>query len=427
MSTNSTSLNRTLRALRASVLVASLAMLGLVGCSSGDGSGGGGGSTAKSSAGQNGGSGGASGALSSQGSSSSAKGGSSSYSSSAGSGGGGQSSGGTSSAGGSVGGSSKSFSTIMSGGCPSTCIGGTSGGTSSKGGTGGTATGGTGGTATGGTATGGTATGGSSGGQDGGAGTGGSNSSSPDAGVDRTPDTSAPNPDTGSTTGDFCPSTGACAIMPLGDSITDGMGSSGGGYRLPLFKLALTDSKNITFVGRNINGPASFSFNGQTKQFPQGHEGYSGWTIQDGGGRSGIYGKVDGAIQTNMPHIVTLMIGTNDVNISLDLTNAPKRLGELLDKIIADAPKALIVVAKLVPTTNDTTNGRVRTYNDGIATVVQSRITAGKNLKMVDMYAAFTANTSYKTALMNDELHPKDAGYSVMAQTWYDAIKSYLH
>jgi hypothetical protein len=31
---------------------------------------------------------------------------------------------------------------------------------------------------------------------------------------------------------------------------------------------------------------------------------------------------------------------------------------------------------------------------------------------LVDMYAAFTANTNYKTALMNDELHPNDAGYS---------------
>lgn len=46
---------------------------------------------------------------------------------------------------------------------------------------------------------------------------------------------------------------------------------------------------------------------------------------------------------------------------------------------------------------------------------------------LVDMYTAITSNTSYKTALMSDELHPKDAGYAVMAQTWYAAIKTYLH
>jgi lysophospholipase L1-like esterase len=58
---------------------------------------------------------------------------------------------------------------------------------------------------------------------------------------------------------------------------------------------------------------------------------------------------------------------------------------------------------------------------------VQTRAGQGKNIIMVDMYKAFTDNANYKTALMNDNLHPKDAGYTVMAQTWYDAIKQHLH
>ena len=44
-----------------------------------------------------------------------------------------------------------------------------------------------------------------------------------------------------------------CKIMPLGDSITWGVGSSGagGGYRVPLFlrSLTLTNNQSITFVG----------------------------------------------------------------------------------------------------------------------------------------------------------------------------------
>jgi lysophospholipase L1-like esterase len=224
-----------------------------------------------------------------------------------------------------------------------------------------------------------------------------------------------------------CPPAGTpCKIMPLGDSITDGMGSSGGGYRVELFKQSITDSRGITFVGRKLNGPETVTVGGQSKPFPRNHEGYSGYTIDTGGGRTGISTLVDQAITTNPPHIVLLMVGTNDVNINLDLANAATRLGALLDRIMKDAPNALLVVAKLVPTTNDTTNARVRTYNDAIPGLVQSRAAAGKHIIMVDMYAAFTANSSYKTALMNDELHPKDAGYAVMAQTWYTAIKSYL-
>jgi lysophospholipase L1-like esterase len=57
---------------------------------------------------------------------------------------------------------------------------------------------------------------------------------------------------------------------------------------------------------------------------------------------------------------------------------------------------------------------------------VQARAAAGKHIALVDMYAAFTANASYKTALMNDDLHPKDTGYVLMAQTWYAAIKAFL-
>jgi lysophospholipase L1-like esterase len=212
--------------------------------------------------------------------------------------------------------------------------------------------------------------------------------------------------------------------MPLGDSITDGVGSSGGGYRPELFRMTITNGQNVTFVGRQLNGPANVTVNGQTKTFPKNHEGYSGYTIDNGGGRTGISTLVDAAMTAGKPNIVLLMIGTNDVDISLDLTNAPTRLGALLDRITKDVPDALVVVAKMVPTKNDTTNTRVRTYNDAIPGLVQAR--AGKHIVMVDMYAAFTANTSYKTALMNDDLHPKDAGYAVMAQTWYAAIKGYL-
>jgi len=212
--------------------------------------------------------------------------------------------------------------------------------------------------------------------------------------------------------------------MPLGDSITDGVGSSGsgGGYRVPLFQTTITNADLITFVGRYVNGPANVG--GRT--FPRNHEGYSGYTIDPGGGRSGISPLVNDAINMFHPHIVLLMIGTNDVNISLDLANAATRLGALLDRITTAAPNALLVVARIVPTTNDTINGRVQTYNNAIPGLVQTRATAGKHVVMVDMYAAFTASTSYKTALMNDELHPNNAGYMVMASTWYAAISSYL-
>jgi len=212
--------------------------------------------------------------------------------------------------------------------------------------------------------------------------------------------------------------------MPLGDSITEGTGSSGGGYRVELFRLAVTNSQHVTFVGRNANGPATVS--GQP--FPQHHEGYPHYTIDDelAAGRMGISPLVDDGISMGKPNIILLMIGTNDVNNSIDLATAPMRLGALLDRMTTDAPSALIVVAKLTPTASDTTNVDVATYNNAIPALVQARAAAGKHILTVDMYAAMTANSSYRTTLMHDGLHPNDAGYVVMAQTWYRAINGVL-
>ncbi len=244
-----------------------------------------------------------------------------------------------------------------------------------------------------------------------------------------------PTPDTGSTdavpstdahpqTYDPCPSATACRIMPLGDSITFGSGSSGagGGYRIPLFRHVLADRKAVTFVGSVRNGPDLVD----DQPFPRQSEGHGGFTIDEGGGRQGIYPLVGKALATHKPHIVLLMIGTNDINLNLDLANAAMRLGDLLDRITTTAPDALLVVAQIVPTTSEALNQRVRAYNQAIPGLVEARAAAGRHITMVDMYGAYSANPRFKTEYMADQLHPKDVGYVKMADTWYAAIARWL-
>ena len=91
--------------------------------------------------------------------------------------------------------------------------------------------------------------------------------------------------------------------------------------------------------------------------FPKRHEGHPGYTID---GQMGILQLTVNAIRTTKPNIVTLMIGTNDVNGYVDLANAPKRLGNLIDTIVSTDPNLLLVVAKIVPTTDDDENTRIR-------------------------------------------------------------------
>jgi lysophospholipase L1-like esterase len=208
--------------------------------------------------------------------------------------------------------------------------------------------------------------------------------------------------------------------VPLGDSITFADLAPGAGYRVELFHLSLTNKQLITFVGNQTNGPATVD--GQP--FPNHREGHSGYVIS--GGSNGIQELVDATLAKNKPQIVLLMIGTNDIGGNRDLPNAPTRLGALLDKIIEDAPNALLVVAKITPTKLDVYNTRAMAFNAAIPALVQQRAAAGKHVAMVDMYAAFTANPNYQNDWLRDALHPTLAGYQVMGQTWYAAIKNLL-
>lgn len=261
--------------------------------------------------------------------------------------------------------------------------------------------------------------GGASGGSAGSAGSGGSAGTGGSAGSGGSGGGAAYNP---------CPTNGdACSIMPLGDSITDGCCgentlSQGAAYRLELFRLSLTNNKKLTFVGSHSSGPNMVD----NVAFPKKQEGHSGWTIADGAGRDGLQDQVAGWLKATPPHIITLMIGTNDIGTNNDLPNAAQRLGVLIDTIVQTTPNALLVVAQIVPTQSDNDNTKVKAFNAGIPAVVKARADAGKHVVLVDMYGAYTKNADYKTKYLANGLHPSDVGYGVMANVWWEAIGNLL-
>jgi lysophospholipase L1-like esterase len=216
-----------------------------------------------------------------------------------------------------------------------------------------------------------------------------------------------------------CPATGSCKIMPFGDSITQGYNVNGG-YRAPLFHLALAAGREITFVG-SANDYSVPTVDGVT--FPRNHEGHGGYTIE---GNNGIAQFVNTSIPNYQPHIITLMIGTNDINGNVDVPNAPNRLGQLLDSIFARSANILVVLAQIVPSRTDGTNNNIRTYNAAMPNLVQMRVGQGHHVVLVDMYGAFTADSNYKNSLLGDNLHPNQTGYNKMADVWFAALNPYL-
>ena len=218
-----------------------------------------------------------------------------------------------------------------------------------------------------------------------------------------------------------CPTTGSpCKILPFGDSITRGVKSSDdAGYRSQLFKLIVAAKQKVTFTGSLTNGPTTVS--GQT--FPRMHEGHPGWTIDPGYNMiSSSYGGISSLVPSpalnGNPNIILLHIGTNDL-FARDTANMSTRLEALIDKIAANAPSALIVLAQITP--RGTTDAALTTYNSRIPGIVQSHAAKGQHIIGVDM-----SKLPVPSDLNSDGTHPNDQGYAYMAGIWYAAIKDLL-
>ncbi|MFK4037045.1 GDSL-type esterase/lipase family protein [Nonomuraea wenchangensis] len=188
-------------------------------------------------------------------------------------------------------------------------------------------------------------------------------------------------------------------IMPLGDSITYGAGSSnGGGYRPALHNLLKDDRAAVTFVGSQRSGPA-----------PDAHEGHSGWTI------SQLAGITDAALATYRPNVVLLHIGTNDLNNNDNPGGAPARLGALMDQIFRAAPDVTLLVSTIVPSGWGPTQERILRFNEAIRLEAGARWAAGKHVYLVNL-------TTVTLTDLADVLHPNDSGYLKMAGAFYQGL-----
>ncbi|MDT5033984.1 MAG: hypothetical protein QOC94_4155 [Actinoplanes sp.] len=193
-------------------------------------------------------------------------------------------------------------------------------------------------------------------------------------------------------------------IMPLGDSITMGIGSATmSSYRIDLQERLKAAGLAVDMVGSQQTGaPATADLD---------NEGHSGWTIAK------IAGSVDGWLATYQPDAVLLMAGTNDLRTAAGAVGATSRLAALITQIKADAPTTEIFVAKITGTRNGGRTGqqkRTAAYNANVPGIVAS---AGFRVHLVDQ-------STVRDLDIRDGLHPNDFGYSKMSWNWYLAMRN---
>jgi hypothetical protein len=199
-------------------------------------------------------------------------------------------------------------------------------------------------------------------------------------------------------------------IMPLGDSITKGVGTTPcNGYRKPLHLNLISSGYNVDFVGGQTDG-----------DFPDpNHEGHSGWHA-DTAGTDDILGQVYNWLTANPADIVLLHTGTNDITVGEQDANEVSDILDEIDRYEADSNEAITVILALIidqrPHSPATTQ-----FNTDVNDMAQNRIATGDDIIIVDMESALDYGTD-----MYDDLHPNDSGYAKMADIWFDALDSII-
>ena len=202
-------------------------------------------------------------------------------------------------------------------------------------------------------------------------------------------------------------------IMPLGDSITVGAGSTNNnGYRKPLYQALTSANRNFDFVGSQTNG-----------DFPDpDHEGHGGETASWLNQR--LAGPIEYWLSTYQPKIILYHIGTNDLRPGDDVAAYAQDANETLEIVYDFDPNITVILAKIILTRDDATvNARIHNYNLLLEDIAQDWADAGYSIVVVDMEHALDYND---TNDMADELHPNDTGHAKMADVWLNALVGYL-
>ncbi|GAA1954536.1 SGNH/GDSL hydrolase family protein [Kitasatospora viridis] len=189
-------------------------------------------------------------------------------------------------------------------------------------------------------------------------------------------------------------------VMPLGDSITAGVGShDGAGYRLPLRQDCAEQSR---FTLRLVGSQHDTLFPGDR------HEGHSGWMVAD------LTARIDGWLAAARPDVVLLHIGINDLDRGPDKPHAADRLAALLDRIYTDRPGVSVLLLGLLPTTEGLEQP-VRTFNRRVEDLSATEWRLGRDFD-------YLRPPELTPAEFADRLHPDDLGYQRIADRFYHAL-----
>lgn len=193
-------------------------------------------------------------------------------------------------------------------------------------------------------------------------------------------------------------------LMPLGGSVTYGVGSSdGNGYRQFLGDMLLADGYQVRFVGSRRSGSMN---NGD-------NEGWRGYRLDQ------IETKARRCVATLLPKVFTVNAGSNDCIQDFQLEGFGLRMGSMLEYFWQTSPASTVILSTLLVNADKDVNSRVLRINDQLRELAQSKAAEQKRIVLADM----NSPEGPQLGDLVDGTHPDDKGYKKMAAIWFNAIR----
>ncbi|EEY19128.1 FG-GAP repeat domain-containing protein [Verticillium alfalfae VaMs.102] len=191
-------------------------------------------------------------------------------------------------------------------------------------------------------------------------------------------------------------------IMPLGDSITKGSGSSdNNGYRNRLRQKLTTQGTDteisVDMIGSMWHGTMA----------DNDHEGHSGEYLRQ------IRTYLQRSIQAR-PNVVLVHAGTNNMDKEVDLGEAPALIEGIIDDLLQGSPNTVVLVAPVIWANDARMNANTDRFNKQLTTLIASKQKAGEHVLAVPI--------TIGAGDLSDRKHPNNAGYGKMADAWFNAI-----
>jgi len=132
-------------------------------------------------------------------------------------------------------------------------------------------------------------------------------------------------------------------------------------------------------------------------------------------------GRIDNAIGAQDPRVILIMEGTNDVMSAIDIEVIAFNLRRMVQRSYEERPDIIPLLAQLPPRLDPGPdgfdgpgNGRIDELN-----AMLSGIGEEEGATVVDQNTPIDGHPE----LMSNHLHPSAAGYQVMGEVWFDAVR----